>query len=104
LIFQALSEKNPLNLTISQKEIAPERLDELLDRPKKLKIGSAGLDLLSKPLDRTTGFDIPNIHISQDDLWFLYKLKFGKGTKNKRSALLPQFTEAFIKNLSKMRK
>ncbi|KKN58634.1 hypothetical protein LCGC14_0550010 [marine sediment metagenome] len=72
--------------------------------PKKLKIGSADLDLLSKSLDRTTGFDISNVDISQDDLWLLYRLKFGKGTRNKRSILLPQFTEAFKRNLAKMKK
>jgi len=86
----------------------PERLDELLDesqvQPKKLKIGSADLDLLSKNLERTTGFDISNVRFSQDDLWLLYRLKFGKGTRVKRNALLPQFTEAFNRNLNKMKK
>lgn len=53
-------------------------------------------------LDRTTGFDIPNAHITQDELWLLYRLKFGKGTRTKRSVLLPQFTEAFKKNLKEM--
>ncbi len=50
---------------ISEK-ISPEV--ERLDDSKKLKIGSADLDLLSKSLDKTTGFDISNVHISQDDL------------------------------------
>lgn len=91
-----------------EKKISPEpekKIDSLiesLDRPKKLKIGSIDLDLLSKSLERTTGFDISNIHISQDDLWPLYRLKFGKGTRVKRSVLLPQFTEAFNRNLAKM--
>jgi len=71
---------------------------------KKLKIGSADLDLLSKNLVRTAGFDISNVDISQDDLWLLYRLKFGKGTRLKKGILLPQFTEAFIKNLAKMKK
>ncbi len=72
---------------------------------KKLKIGSANLDLdlLGKNLDRTIGFDISNVNISQDDLWLLYRLKFGTSTRNKRSVLLPQFTEAFKKNLAKMK-
>ena len=40
-----------------------------------------------------------NLTISQDDLWFLYRLKFGKGTRIKRKELLPKFTEVFNKNL-----
>lgn len=97
-------EKSQEEQKIETKKITPE-LEKLIDslpKPKKLKIGSAELNLLSKSLDRTTGFDIPNIHISQDDLWLLYRLKFGKGTRTKRSVLLPQFTEAFNKNLEKM--
>ena len=99
-------EKKP---EISQKKIAPEpeKMIDLLDepqiQPKKLKIGYTDLDLLSKSLDRTTGFDISNVHISQDDLWLLYRLKFGTSTRNKRSVLLPQFTEAFKKNLKEMK-
>jgi len=38
------------------------------------------------------------------NLWFLYKLKVGKDTRAKRSVLLPQFTEAFNRNLLKMKK
>jgi len=60
--------------------------------------------LLTKPLKRITEFDISNVDISQDDLWLLYRLKFGKSTRNKRSILLPQFTEAFKKNLAKLKK
>jgi len=93
---------------ISQKNFSPEpaKIERLIEpqiQPKKLKIGS-GLDLLSKSLDRTTGFDISNIHISQDDLWLLYRLKFGTSTRNKRSVLLPQFVEAFNRNLEKLKK
>ena len=72
-----------------QVEIAPER--------------KIDLKILAESLERTTGFNIPNIHISQDDLWLLYRLKFGKGTRVKRSILLPEFTEAFNKNLTKMK-
>lgn len=89
---------------IEIKESLPERLDESLTKSKKLKIGSADLDLLSKSLDKTTGFDISNVNISQDDLWLLYRLKFGKSTRVKRKILLPQFTEAFTRNLAKMKK
>jgi len=92
---------------IEIKKISPKKIDLLIESqvpPKKLKIGSAELDLLSKNLKRTIGFDISNINISQDDLWVLYRLKFGKSTRNKRSILLPQFTEAFKKNLAKMKK
>ncbi len=85
----------------SQEKISPE-VERLIEKPKKLKIGFAGLDLLSKSLDQTTGVDISNVDISQDDLWLLYRLKFGKGTRVKRSVLLPQFTEAFKKNLAKL--
>ncbi|MBA7554369.1 hypothetical protein ES705_46984 [subsurface metagenome] len=92
------------------KKIAKKPLEKIfpeverLDDSKKLKIGSTDLDLLSKSLEQTIGFDISNVNISQDDLWLLYRLKFGKGTRTKRSVLLPQFTEAFIKNLNKMKK
>lgn len=75
-----------------------------VQEPKKLKIAPADLDLLSKSLERTTGFDISNVDISQDDLWLLYRLKFGKSTRTKRSVLLPKFTKAFNKNLEKMKK
>ncbi len=86
----------------SQEKTSPE-VGRLIEKSKKLKIGFAGLDLLSKSLDRTTGFDISNIHISQDDLWLLYRLKFGTSTRNKRSVLLPQFAEAFNKNLKELK-
>ena len=89
---------------IEIKESPPERLDESLTKSKKLIIGSEiDIDLLSKSLDRTTGFDISNVDISQDDLWLLYRLKFGTSTRTKRSVLLPQFTEAFNKNLNKLK-
>ena len=93
---------------ISQKKFSlePAKIERLIEpqiQPKKLKIGSTGLKLLSKSLDRTTGFDISNINISQDDLWLLYRLKFGTSTRVKRSVLLPQFTEAFKKNLAKLK-
>jgi len=97
------------NTEISQKNFSPEpaKIERLIEpqiQPKKLKIGSTDLKLLSKSLNRTTGFDISNINISQDDLWLLYRLKFGTSTRVKRSVLLPQFVEAFIKNLNKIRK
>lgn len=81
----------------------PTKIDKLIES-KKLKIGYTDLDLLSKSLDRTTGFDISNVDISQDDLWVLYRLKFGKSTRIKRSVLLPKFSEAFNRNLTKMKK
>jgi len=89
-----------------EKIIFPEpkkSVDSLIVPLIKLKIGS-DLDILSKSLEQTIGFDISNVNISQDDLWLLYRLKFGKGTRVKRSVLLPQFTEAFKKNLEKMKK
>ena len=50
------------------------------------------------------GIDFSNMTITQDDLWFLYRLKIGEGTRNKRTILLPKFTEVFNKNLNEMRK
>ena len=96
-------------IEISQKKIAlePEKKIDSLIEQKKLKIGSEidiDLKLLTKPLKRITEFDIPNAHISQDDLWTLHKLIFGKGTRTKRHILLPKFTEAFKKNLAKLKK
>ena len=104
----AQEEKNQIKIHKEIKKSAPEfekKIDSLIE-PKKLEIGSEidiDLKLLTKPLKRITEFDISNIDISQDDLWLLYRLKFGKGTRNKRSALLPQFTEAFNRNLAKMK-
>ncbi|KKM14966.1 hypothetical protein LCGC14_1700830, partial [marine sediment metagenome] len=91
-------------------DLKPTKIDKLIEsqvKPKKLEIGSEidiDLKLLTKPLKRITEFDISNINISQDDLWLLYRLKFGKSTRNKRSILLPQFTEAFKRNLAKLKK
>ncbi len=104
-------EKNQIKIQDKKeiKKIAPElekKIDSLIE-PKKLEIGSEidiDLKLLTKPLKRITEFDISNVNISQDDLWLLYRLKFGKGTRVKRSILLAQFTEAFKKNLAKMKK
>ncbi len=79
---------------VSEKKVENEKI--LPERMIDLK-------LIDESLERTTGFNIPNIHISQDDLWLLYRLKFGKGTRVKRSILLPEFTEAFNKNLAKMK-
>ncbi len=81
---------------VVQEEISPEEQKIIPERKIDLKI-------LDESLERTTGFNIPNIHISQDDLWLLYRLKFGKGTRAKRSVLLPQFTEAFSKNLKELK-
>ena len=41
------------------------------------------------------------MNISQDDLWFLYRLKFGKGTSVKKSTLLPKFFEIFKREMNK---
>ena len=43
--------------------------------------------------------DFSNMKITQDDLWFLYRLKFGKGTRMKRADLLPKFAKIFNRNL-----
>ncbi|MBA7530970.1 hypothetical protein ES705_23181 [subsurface metagenome] len=111
--FGSLIEKKPIpeqeDEKIEKKLISPEpkkSIDSLIEskvKPKKLIIAS-DLDLLSKSLEQTIGFDISNVNISQDDLWLLYRLKFGIGTRTKRSVLLPQFTEAFNRNLEKMKK
>jgi len=41
-----------------------------------------------------------NMQKTQDDLWILYRLKFGKGTRIKINELLPKFTQTFNKNLN----
>jgi len=43
--------------------------------------------------------DFLTLEISQDDLWLLYRQKFGKGTRIKRSELLPKFAEVFKREL-----
>ena len=50
------------------------------------------------------GIDFSNMTITQDDLWFLYRLKIGEGTRDKRTILLPKFSEVFSRNLNEMRK
>ena len=42
--------------------------------------------------------------ITQDDLWFLYRLKTGNGTRTPKRKLLPQFTEVFRENLEKLKR
>ena len=98
---------------VSLRELMKEKLKEsqevISQEEKKIEIKKSlperkiDLKILDESLERTTGFNISNIHISQDDLWFLHKLKFGKAPRIKRSILLPQFTEAFNKNLAKMK-
>lgn len=51
--------------------------------------------------EEETKIDWDNITITQDDLWFLYRLKFGNGTRMKKSKLLPKFAEVFNKSLNK---
>ena len=46
--------------------------------------------------------DWDNLTLSQDDLWFLYRLKFGKGTREKRSFLLPRFEKVFVRNYNEI--
>jgi len=48
--------------------------------------------------------DWDKVSLSQDDLWFLFRLKFGIGTRIKRSELLPKFTEVFNRNLKYLTK
>jgi len=98
---------------VSLRELMKEKLkesqEEISQEEKKIEIKKTlpermiDFKILDESLERTAGFNIPNIHISQDDLWLLYRLKFGKGTRVKRSVLLPQFTEAFNKNLKKLK-
>ena len=48
--------------------------------------------------------DFSNMTITQDDLWFLFRLKTGEGTRVKRSILLPKFSEVFNRNLNESKK
>lgn len=68
---------------------------------KPIKHKETEKKLLPK-MDREVNWD--NLNINQDDLWFLYRLKFGKGTRIKRRELLPKFTYVFIKNLNELKK
>jgi len=79
--------------------IIPSESDEI-----DLKIRSLELDSTIELEPKISETDFSNMTISQDDLWFLYRLKFGKGTRKTRSALLPKFTDAFNKNLKEIRK
>ena len=68
----------------SKEKSLPEKK---ISKPRKIEITT----LLES--EKEVNWD--NLNISQDDLWFLYRLKFGKGTRDKRSVLLPKFTKVF---------
>ncbi len=86
----------------SQKKESPEEKkiavqeERKISKPQKIEI------MTSLEIKKESDWD--NLNISQDDLWFLYRLKFGKGTRIKRSKLLPKFAEAFNRELNEMRK
>ena len=75
-----------------------ERAKQRLEESKKVKIHKEKLPRIKEDID------FSNMTITQDDLWFLYKFKIGKGTRNKRTILLPKFSEVFSRNLNEMRK
>ncbi|MFX1567829.1 MAG: hypothetical protein ACFFCV_05610 [Promethearchaeota archaeon] len=41
--------------------------------------------------------------ITQDDLWFFYRLKTGKGTRLPKKNLLPELAEVFNRELKEMK-
>lgn len=47
--------------------------------------------------------DFETMQITQDDLWILYRLKFGRGTRQSKKDLLPIFTKIFNRNLTNMK-
>ena len=51
---------------------------------------------INKNIDEFSGMTI-----SQDDLWFLYKVKTGKSTRMKKSELLPKFMTVFEREIQK---
>ena len=82
---------------------------DLLERAKqKLEESKKGIEIqiLKPPTAPKIKEDVDflNMRITQDDLWFLFKFKTGKGTRDKRSILLPKFSEIFNRNLNEMRK
>ena len=48
--------------------------------------------------------DFSTANITQDDLWFLYRMKFGKYTRETKAKLLPKFAKLFKKELNKKTK
>lgn len=83
-----------------------ERAKQKLEESKKVDIQEAKkIEKISKKLPKIReDVDFSNMTITQDDLWCLYTVKFGKGTRDKRAILLPKFSEVFNKNLNEMRK
>ena len=89
-----LLEKALKKLEESKKEIIPKNSTEKSWNSKKTRDKSIN----------ETNVDFSNMKITQDDLWFLYRLKTGKGTRLPRKDLLPKFTEVFNINLNKIEK
>lgn len=75
---------------------------ESLPEVKKIEVQEAKkISIIDEKIEKEIDWD--DINISQDDLWFLYRLKFGKGTRIKRSILLPKFKEVFIRNFNELK-
>lgn len=75
-----------------------EKALKKIEESEKVKIHKEKLPKIKEDID------FSNMTITQDDLWFLYRLKIGEGTRNKRTILLPKFSEVFNRNLNEMRK
>ncbi|MBA7534693.1 hypothetical protein ES705_26942 [subsurface metagenome] len=94
-----------MDLLERMKKMKEEQEQKLKDQEEKKKITPV---VKSKKVKITPEIkkesDWDNLTISQDELWFLYRLKFGKGTREKRSVLLPQFKDVFVRNFNEMRK
>lgn len=87
----------PIDFSKYQKEPVVEKSEKSVEiknipTKKKPKKPKEPLDILFKDMT-----------ITQDDLWFLYRLKVGTGTRVSKKRLLPKFTEVFNKNLKKLK-
>ena len=87
--FKAFEEEQKAEVKSAEKSVGNKKFPTENKPKKSIKI----LDNVFKDMT-----------ITQDDLWFLYRLKTGNGTRTPKRKLLPQFTEVFRENLEKLKR
>lgn len=85
-----LLKKYQESIKMEEKRIKP------ITKPKKI------LSMFPQKIsDKSKKDEFSEMTISQDDLWFLYKIKTGKGTRMKKKELLPKFMAVFEREVQK---
>jgi len=112
--FMELEKSEKKEISPGEKKIAPEpekNIDSLIEpqiQPKKLKIGSADLDILSKSLELIPSklekirFTLDTLKISQSDLWHMvdyFCKNLLSGVRVSKTDLTPIFLDFINKKL-----